>query len=105
MDRLEGFNTIIAKTKKIAYDKSVKTISESTQNLIQIYQQEHKSLQSKEGVSCIHVDEVASRVASFYERIKGVVDWQEEHLLRKRAIERTLKRRIIFKKENKEMAE
>jgi hypothetical protein len=37
--------------------------------------------------------------------MKGIVDWKEEHLLRKRAIERTLKRRIIFQKENKEMAE
>jgi hypothetical protein len=84
---------------------TTKTISKSTQGLVQIYQQWHNSIQSKENIPCIHVDEVASRVASFYEKIKGVVDWQEEHLLRKRAIERTLKRRIIFKKENKEMAE
>ncbi|MGB2762739.1 MAG: hypothetical protein WBC21_04400, partial [Minisyncoccales bacterium] len=44
--------------------------------------------------------------ASFYEKIKGVIDWREEHLLRKRAIERSLKRRIIFGQEKREgMAE
>jgi phosphatidylglycerophosphate synthase len=81
------------------------TISQPTQKLIGKYQDWFQSLQPKEGVSFIHVDEVASRVAAFYEKIKGVVDWEEEHLLRKRAIERTLKRRIIFNNEDKEIAE
>src|SRR3989344_1423920 len=44
----------------------------------------------------ITVDEVAARVASFYERIRGIVDWREEHLLRKTAIERVLKRRGLL---------
>lgn len=46
----------------------------------------------------IVVDEVAAKVASFYERIRGIVDWREEHLLRKNAIERVLKRRMILEK-------
>lgn len=81
------------------------TISPSTQQLIQRHQLWYQSLLPEEGVSTIHVDEIASRVAAFYEKIKGVVDWKEEHLLRKRAIERILKRRIIFQKENGNMAE
>lgn len=44
----------------------------------------------------INVDDVAARVASFYERIRGIVDWREEHLLRKTAIERILKRRSLL---------
>jgi len=44
----------------------------------------------------IVVDEVAARVASFYEKIRGIVDWREEHLLRKTAIERVLKRRSLL---------
>ncbi|MBI2644051.1 MAG: hypothetical protein HYW95_00905 [Candidatus Wildermuthbacteria bacterium] len=44
----------------------------------------------------IEVDEVIARVALFYEKIRGIVDWREEHLLRKTAIERILKRRILF---------
>jgi len=81
-------------------------LSKSTEKLISIYQTHYQSLQPKEGVSTIHVDEVAARVATFYEKIKGVIDWREEHLLRKRAIERSLKRRIIFGQEKREgMAE
>ena len=44
----------------------------------------------------INVDDVAARVASFYEAIRGIVDWREEHLLRKTAIERILKRRSLL---------
>ena len=61
------------------------------------YQRWHKNSQPKEGVPTIMVDEVVAKVASFYEKIRGVVDWREEHLLRKTAIERILKRRMLLK--------
>ncbi len=81
-------------------------ISSLTKELIERYQSWYNSSTSKEGVSTIHVDEVASKVAKFYEKIKGVVDWREEHLLRKRAIERSLKRRIFLEENNtKKIAE
>ncbi|MFH1971134.1 MAG: hypothetical protein ABIJ05_01990 [Patescibacteria group bacterium] len=44
----------------------------------------------------IHVDEIASKVAHFYENIRAVIDWKEEHLLRRTAIERNLKRRLMY---------
>ncbi len=72
-------------------------LSEPTQKLIARYQQWHQSLQPKEGTTTIHVDEVASKVAAFYEKIRGVIDWKEEHLLKRRAIERILKRRLFSK--------
>jgi len=78
--------------------------SQPTQHLIQKYQSWHQSLQPKEGVSVIHVDEVASRVAAFYEKIRGVVDWREEHLIRKTAIERNLKRRLFLRQNGEEIA-
>lgn len=53
----------------------------------------------------IHVDEIASKVASFYEKIRGIVDWREEHLLRRTAIERALKRRLFLQKSGEEIAE
>ena len=43
----------------------------------------------------IRVDEIASKVARFYEKVRAVVDWKEEHLLRRTAIERNLKRRLM----------
>ncbi len=51
------------------------------------------------------MDEVASQVASFYEKIRGIVDWREEHLLRKTAIERALKRRLFLKRNGEDIAE
>ena len=70
-------------------------LSEKTKNLISQYQLWRKSLQPKEGASTIHVDEVASRVAAFYEKIRMIVDWKEEHLMRRAAIIRKLKRRFL----------
>ncbi len=45
----------------------------------------------------IFVDEIASKVAKFYEVIRRVIDWKEEHLIRRTAIERVLKRRFVSK--------
>ena len=70
-------------------------LSQQTQRLIQRYQLRHQSIQPKEGVATIHVDEVASRVAAFYEKIREVVDWKEEHLMRRAAIIRKLKQRFL----------
>ena len=80
-------------------------ISQPTQNLINRYQSWLAASQFKEGIATLHVDEVTSRVASFYEKMRGVVDWREEHLLRKTAIERILKRRLFMKKNGKAIAE
>ncbi|MBM3251065.1 MAG: hypothetical protein FJZ07_02425 [Candidatus Nealsonbacteria bacterium] len=70
-------------------------LSQPTQKLISRYQQWHQSLQPRGGVSTIHVDEVASKVAAFYEKIRTIVDWKEEHLMRRSAIMRKLKRRFV----------
>ncbi len=80
-------------------------LSQQTQKLIQKYQTWQDSLQPKPEIPTIHVDEVASAVAAFYEKIRGVVDWREEHLMRRAAIERMLKRRLLLTKDSQEVAE
>lgn len=70
-------------------------ISQQTKKLIAEYQYWQKSQQPKEGVATIHVDEFASKVAAFYEKIRELVDWKEEHLIRRAAIIRKLKRRFV----------
>jgi len=83
-------------------------LTASAQRLINRYQEWSQGLQSQEGSGTISVDEVASRVASFYEKMRGVIDWREEHLLRKTAVERILKRRLFLKKnlnQNEKIAE
>src|SRR3989344_4943175 len=70
-------------------------LSASTKNLIAKYTLWQKSLKPKEDVPTIHVDEVASKVAAFYEQIRTIIDWKEEHLMRRAAIIRKLKRRFL----------
>jgi hypothetical protein len=72
--------------------------SQRTKNLLSQYKLWYRSLHPEENVPTIHVDEVASKVASFYEKIRGVIDYRGEHLLRKTAIERKLKRRLLLNK-------
>ena len=78
-------------------------VSQNTKNFLQKFQSYFISKPSEEE-SKIHVDYIASKVASFYEKIRNVVDYQEEHLLRQKAVERMLKRRLIIKREGKEIA-
>jgi hypothetical protein len=79
-------------------------ISPKTKKLINSYQHWFNSLQSKEKAT-IKVDEVISRMAVFYEKLREVVDWREEHLMRKSAIERNLKRRLFLLNDKNKIAE
>lgn len=55
-----------------------------------------KPLNTPDGVARITISDIAQKVASFYERIRNMVDFREEHLLRKNAIKRFLKRRLLL---------
>lgn len=52
---------------------------------------------SKTHATPIHMDEIASRIARLYEMIRKVIDWKEDNILRRAAIERILKR-LLFPK-------
>lgn len=58
-----------------------------------------------ETIPRIHVDEIASKIATFYDRIRNIIDYREEHLLRKGAIERAFKRRLLLRGKNQDIAE
>ncbi len=68
-------------------------LSPLTNKLIKEYSRSEKKTSGKEDV--IGVDEITVRVASFYEKIRGIIDWKGEHLLKRNAIERIIKRRIV----------
>ncbi len=70
-------------------------LSEATKKLIAQYSLAEIQDTQKVGAPTIHVDEVALRVAAFYEQIRTIVDWKEEHLMRRAAIIRKLKRRFF----------
>jgi hypothetical protein len=70
-------------------------LSDATKKLVARYNFAHKQETQKTSTPTIHVDEVALRVAAFYEQIRTIVDWKEEHLMRRAAIIRKLKRRFF----------
>jgi len=70
-------------------------LSEATKKLIAQYKFAQQQSLPKEGVATIHVDEVAKKIAAFYEQIRTIVDWKEEHLMRRAAIIRKLKRKFF----------
>ncbi len=74
------------------------TVTENTKKLFQsIYRKQKKKDESNsDEVGRIKVSALISKVAFFYEKIRNAVDYDEEHLLRKNAIERILKRQIII---------
>ena len=67
-------------------------LSQETQKFIDRYKN-HQEKNSSEAT--ISVDEVALKVASFYEKIRGIIDWKEEHLLKRSIIERVFRRKIL----------
>ncbi len=71
------------------------TLSPPVEKLIGVYKDQYlRELQTPE-IAIIHVDELASKIALYYEKIRKVVDWKEEHLVRRGAIERILKRALM----------
>lgn len=77
------------------YHKSDLEIDDEILDLMRRYTAELEAL-DKDGTP-IHVDEIASSIAKLYEKIRKVVDWQEDNVLRRRAIERILKRLLFTK--------
>ncbi|HUW21805.1 MAG TPA: hypothetical protein VMW41_04005 [Candidatus Bathyarchaeia archaeon] len=69
--------------------------SEPIYRLFLNYRDYYRERSKKTEIATLYVDEIASRVALFYEKIRKIVDWKEEHLVRRAAIERILKRKMI----------
>ncbi len=70
-------------------------LSPEIEKLIERYQRNLRAQKLPKRVPTIHVDKVAHRVAALYEKIRRVIDWKEEHLVRRTAIERILKRMLL----------
>lgn len=85
-------------TIKRAAEAKVLTITPGAKKIFQaIYRAQSKpDIASDENIDKLHVSDVISKVSFFYEKIRNAVHYQEEHLLRKDAIERILKRQLII---------
>lgn len=72
-------------------------INENAKILFQtIYGEKNKIADPDDDTPRIKVSTLISRLAFFYEKIRNAVDYDEDHLLRKNAIARILRRQIII---------
>lgn len=86
---------IYENTKETTELQKEKVLNPAIQELSETYSRE--LILSRQGYTPIHVDEIASHLARFYEKIRKVIDWKDDNTLRRGAIERILKR-ILFPK-------
>ncbi|MFZ4632471.1 MAG: hypothetical protein ACOYL8_04735 [Patescibacteria group bacterium] len=82
---------------KHAEDSKPVELNENTKKLFQvIYSEQNKKEENTDDVPKIKVSTLVSKVAFFYEKIRNAVDYEEEHLLRKNAISRILRRQVMI---------
>jgi len=76
-------------------EEDIHPLAPTITHLIEVYKTNFQ--EAKKPATPIHVDEIASSVAKFYEMVRKVVDWKEDSVLRRSAIERVLKRTLFPK--------
>jgi hypothetical protein len=85
-------NPTITRKSEVNY-----TPSEEAKKIFQaIYRDKNKKESYDDDAQKIKVSEIISKMAFYYEKIRNAVEYEEEHLLRKNAIERILKRQIVI---------
>jgi hypothetical protein len=72
------------------------TVNKEAKKLFQVIFTEQNKAEDKREVARIKVSEMISKLSFYYEKIRNTVDYNEEHLLRKSAIERIIKRQIVI---------
>jgi hypothetical protein len=72
--------------------------NDNTKRLFQIIYSEknRKGEESSDSEPKIKVSELISKLSFFYEKIRNAVDYDEDHLLRKNAISRILRRQVVI---------
>ena len=72
-------------------------INENAKRLFQIiHSEQNKKTSDNDDTAKITVSTVISKAAFFYEKIRNAIDYDEDHLLRKNAIQRILKRQVVI---------
>ncbi len=71
-------------------------LTPAVESLIEKYRTWKRKLEAPLEEPTVHADEVVTALATGYEKIRRVVDWKEEHLMRRIAVERILKRRFYL---------
>ncbi len=78
-------------------DSKPAELNDSAKKLFQvIYSEQNKKEDNNDDIPKIKVSDLISKLAFFYEKIRNAVDYEEEHLLRKNAIARILRRQVVI---------
>lgn len=73
------------------------TLTSEAKKIFQaIYNEQKKTEKEDDNIPKIKVSDLISKMAFYYEKIRNSVDYKEENLLKKTAIERILKRQIVI---------
>jgi len=90
-------NTYMVSPNLIRKDQGSLTLTEEAKRVFQaIYSEQKKEEKQDDDIPKIKVSELISKMAFYYEKIRNSVDYKEENLLKKNAIERILKRQIVI---------
>ncbi|MFA5134893.1 MAG: hypothetical protein WC505_03860 [Patescibacteria group bacterium] len=82
------------------------TISPIARELSEVFRAQRgvESIRATVDEPKLKVDETVGKVAYVYEKVRVAIDYQEEHLIRKNAIARMLKRRITMRERGRNIA-
>jgi hypothetical protein len=72
------------------------TATDGAKKLFQVIYREQNKQEEKSDVPRIKVSSLISKMSFYYEKIRNSVDYKEDHLLRKNAVLRILKRQIVI---------
>lgn len=72
------------------------TLTQGSKKLFQVIYAEQKKGEEDRDEPKIKVSELISKMSFYYEKIRNTVDYEEEYLLRKNAIERIIRRQILI---------
>ena len=79
-------------------------LTPETEDLLSKFEKAETISEEAKLVPKIQVDVLVSKIAFLYEKIRNIIEYKEEHLLRKNAIKRILKRRLVRGRNGKAIA-
>src|SRR5438105_2428238 len=72
-------------------------LSEPIRELVERVQAAEEAQRMRpQGEQMLEVNRIIAKAASFYEKVRYLIDYREEHTIRRAALERILKRRVFI---------
>lgn len=75
---------------------SLQTLSRLSNLLVKVFEKEEQKIKEGEGQEKIIVNRLVSEVATWYEKLRTVMDYRAEEVVLRSAIDRILKRRLLL---------